>query len=319
MKNVVVGIDIGFGYTKAYAVVNGKSVYVKFPTWIAVANKGAYSEVKSYSYQGKELWVGDTCKHSQNKIEIATPDDIIQYYPLFKQAILDKMYEKTGIPRSDVIAITGLPPKYYFEIAKPQNKGKLMEEDLNEKPKVIWQGLGVLLDIMLGQQIDFENDETVIVVDIGYNTVDYLIVMYTNSDWKKVSVNSIVEMGLMKAVDLFRQELPTELSIVKTWSKQRLIQAFEKGVVNIDGEKVDLTNLKIKAIDTYSEMLINRLKDEIGEEMIINDRLVVAGGGANVLEDRLKKERKNIIIPPQPEFSNARGYWHYGVAITSGE
>lgn len=315
MKKVVVGIDIGFGHTKAYAVLGGKGVYFKAPTWIAVANKSAYSDIKSYPYQGKELWVGEVAKHSQNRIEITTAEDIIQYYPVLKQMVLDSF----KISNSEAVVITGLPPKYYFEVAKPHGKGKLLEEDTEGKPKVIWQGLGVLLDVMMEQKVEFENEETVIVVDIGYNTVDYLVAMYKKSDWKKVSVDSMMEMGLIKAVDLFRQELPSELGIVKTWSKQRLIQAFESGIVNVDGEKIDLTKLKDKAIETYSEMLINRLKGELGEEMIINDRLVVAGGGANVVAERLKRERKNIIIPPKPEFSNARGYWHYGVALLQGE
>lgn len=322
-KKLVVGIDVGFGHTKAYTVIGGEGVYIKFPTWVAVANKGAYSEVRSYLYQGKELWVGDVCKHSQNRIEIATSEDIIQFYPVFKQAVLDEVkrvsLEKKVIVSNPVV-ITGLPPKYYFEVAKPHNKGVLMEDNAGEKrPRVIWQGLGVLLDVMMGEEMEFENGETVVVVDIGYNTVDYLIAMYTNQDWKKVSVDSIVDMGLMKAVDLFRQELPAELGVVKTWSKQRLIQAFEKGVVNIDGERIDLTAIKNKAIQTYSDILVNRLKGEIGEEMIVNDRLIVAGGGANIIANRLKEERRNIIIPKSPEFSNARGYWHYGVAIAQGE
>jgi hypothetical protein len=56
-------------------------------------------------------------------------------------------------------------------------------------------------------------------------------------------------------------------------------------------------------------------------ESILNDFLdglpsidagIVAGGGAIVLKGKLKINKK-LIIMPEPEYANAKGYWYYGV------
>jgi hypothetical protein len=82
------------------------------------------------------------------------------------------------------------------------------------------------------------------------------------------------------------------------------MEIFEKGRVSLEGENIDLSHIKQRAIDEYNEILKTRLKSEIGNLLNEIESIVLAGGGAYYI----RGIRKDVYIPDAPEFSQARGY-----------
>ncbi|MEN3039562.1 MAG: hypothetical protein ABDI07_10535, partial [Candidatus Kryptonium sp.] len=152
MRVVAVGVDVGFGYTKAYTVIGGEERKVKFPTWVSLANKGVYSEVESIHHGTKELWVGEDAKFSTNRIEISTIDDLSEYFSVFKE----KAIRLLGLKGKNIKVVAGLPPKYYFV-------GGYKEKLISENTFITWQGFGVLIDTNTLNLLRISSGESVII------------------------------------------------------------------------------------------------------------------------------------------------------------
>ena len=275
----VVGFDLGYGWTKVCYEGN----CFKFPTWLAYHSNDAISELDKVVYDGREYVVGEDAKYERQKIIMSSVDEMLNYYPVFKKYALNRL----GLNESDVIIVTGLPPAHKHKAEILQKQGAV----------VLPQGVGIYLDVQ-----DKAGDSEVLILDIGFNTVDFII----TAGGKKKRGNTLEKMGVERMVELFRNRL--DIAVLKQFSLQRLMDIFEKGYATVEGERIDLNGAKLKAIEEYNEILMTRLKDEIGNVISEIETIVMAGGGAYYI-NHLRKS--GIIIPDEPEFSQARGYARY--------
>ncbi len=277
-----IGLDVGFGWTKVCVMEeNTDPSYLKFPSWIAYHSNTPISELEIVVADGKEYVVGYDAKHEQKRIILSDINDLINYYPVIEKYVLTKL-KITG----DYSIVTGLPP-LYKDLAN-----KLTRYNV----KVIPQGLGIWLDV----KDDIKADESMI-VDIGFNTVDYLIV----ADNIKKKGATITKLGVERLVELFRDTLPQELEYLRQSSFQKLMLVFEKGYAIFEGEKILLEKYKEKAIEHYNEIVMSRLKNELGGAIEEIEMIVIAGGGAYYMKNLRKA---GVYIPQNPELSQARGY-----------
>jgi hypothetical protein len=281
----MIGLDVGFGWTK---VVAGKGGF-KFPSWLAYYKPSAMSDIEPVTVDGRDYVVGEDAR-AMKKIDINDVPTLVKYLPVFVK------YVKT-LTGSEGPVVTGLPPKYYKS---------LKDEVLKTADLVVPQSVGILVDVE--DSINAEPGEWVVVIDIGFNTLDYLVAEQKGDRWSKKAVDSIDNFGVSLAVDHFKKYLPSEVvGIVKNWSLSKVMKIFEEGRLKIAGEVIDLSPYKKRAVEEYVEQLFQRLKEELGDLLLEADHFVVGGGGANIIP--AKEIRKDAFIPEDPEFSNARGYF----------
>ena len=281
----MIGLDVGFGWTK---VVTETETF-KFPTWLAYYKPSSISEIEPITVDGKDYVVGEDAR-VMKKIDINDIQTLVKYLPVFVKYV--KQRTKTEGP-----IVTGLPPKHYRV---------LKDEVLKTIDLVVPQTVGILADVE--GKLPIEDGEYIIIIDIGFNTLDYLIAQKTTERWSKKALESVDSFGVSLAVDHFKKYLPSEVvGIVKNWSLSRIMKIFEEGKLKIAGEVIDLSSYKQRAIEEYTEQLIQRLKEELGDILWEADHFVIAGGGANFIS--AKDLRKDAFVPEKPEFSNARGYF----------
>ena len=271
-----VGLDLGFGWCK---VCTSEGECFKFPSWLAYHTSAAISEMDTVTVDGIEYVVGEDAKYERQKITISGINDLISYFNVFKKYAI----QKAGIKEDDVQIVTGLPPIHKDKASKLEKQGVT----------VLPQGIGIYLDV----RDKIKSSETLI-LDIGFNTVDYILV---SKDIRKKG-NTLEKQGVERMVEMFRSQI--DISFVKQFSLQRIMEIFEKGYVSLEGEHIDLSHIKERAIKEYNEMLKTRLDSEIGDLLKETESIVLAGGGAYYIKDI----RKNVYIPDSPEFSQARGY-----------
>jgi len=271
-----VGLDLGFGWCK---VCTSEGTCFKFPSWLAYHTSAAISEMDTVTVDGIEYVVGEDAKYERQKITISGINDLISYFNVFKKYAI----QKAGIKEDDVQIVTGLPPIHKDKASKLEKQGVT----------VLPQGIGIYLDV----RDKIKSSETLI-LDIGFNTVDYILV---SKDIRKKG-NTLEKQGVERMVEMFRSQI--DISFVKQFSLQRIMEIFEKGYVSLEGEHIDLSHIKERAIKEYNEMLKTRLDSEIGDLLKETESIVLAGGGAYYIKDI----RKNVYIPDSPEFSQARGY-----------
>jgi len=279
-----VGADVGFGFVKV--VWDGNQV--KFPTALAYHTATDISEVELVVHDGKEYVVGEDVRYEPNVITILTVEELINYYPVFLKYAL-----KEKIDKVEEIAV-GLPPKY----KDYSDKLKKIVSSLGIKNvEVLPQGFGIFTDVKN------EIGEEVLIVDVGFNTVDFLVI----KGGKKKKGHTLEKMGILKAVEIFRDLLKSDYAFLTSAPLTKMLQRFEKSYAVIDGERIDLKEFKEKALQRYTEILMGELRRRLGDFVREVESLVFAGGGANLIKPEMIRP-KGVIIPNQPEYSQARGY-----------
>ncbi|SNZ15569.1 ParM/StbA family protein [Hydrogenobacter hydrogenophilus] len=283
----MIGIDVGFGWTKV--AKDGVEVG-KFPTWIAYYESGMES-VEPVEFEGRAYVVGEDARYSRRRIELADAELLFRFFPVIVE------YAKRRFQLNDDV-VSGLAPKHYA-LYKESPK---LKDRLSFLKAVLVQGVGVLLDIAE----DVRDGEVVFVIDIGFNTIDYVLAKREGTTWRRYAIGSIEGLGVLRAIEIFKEKLPSSLSILQGFSQSRLIEAFEKGYATIESERVELKPYIDLACEEYVDILLSRLKSELSGRVEERDKLVLAGGGANLIEASLFG--KDALIPNKPEYSNARGY-----------
>ncbi|NPV51763.1 MAG: ParM/StbA family protein [Candidatus Methanofastidiosum sp.] len=294
----VLGLDIGFGHTKCYS----EGIKFKFPTQLAYPPDDPNMEVERVNVAGREYVVGRDTKYvSSYRIEIPTVIELVQHAPVFLKYVLDKF------GKFDII-VTGLPPNAKAYVPALVNNLKIVDAEIIVLP----QGIGILYDVASTKDI---GDDAVI-IDMGYNTVDCVVTEKHDDVWKKKRGITLENFGVMKAVEIMREILPERIGVLKNWSASRLLEIFEKGEVSIDGERIDLVPFKNESILRYTEILNSKIKQELKDSFKDISTIVVAGGGAYYVDK--KYFGRNVIIPDEPEFSQARGYYVAGLQSNLG-
>jgi hypothetical protein len=290
----VLGIDIGFGSVKVYS----SGVEYKFPTAVAYMPDDEVAEVEKVNVGGRYFVVGKDVRYvARNKIEIPGVRELIRWSGVFLKYVIDKFGE------FDVV-VSGLPPSAKRHVSEFESVLKSVCRDA--RIKILPQGAGILYDVVSG---DVSLSE-VMVVDIGYNTVDCLVAERIEGVWRKKRGITVEGFGVMKAVSFMRDLFSSKMEFFKNWSVSRLVDAFEVGYVVVDGEKVDLSGYRAEAVRRYEEVLVGRLKAELGDDLRSIESVVLAGGGAYYVSDKLFGKR--VMVPDKPEFSQARGYYIAG-------
>lgn len=289
---MVVGLDVGFGYVKYY-VEDGR--YGRFPSWVGIWKGQSVSDVEPIEYGGREYVVGEDAEFFE-RVEMPSFDELLRYSGVFVE------YVKKKLSLREPILVGGLSARHYGIYLRDAMVKRFFDGIYNA---VYPQGGGIFADVMEG--LSLESGDTALVIDIGFNTVDYLLTRYDGEVYRRIALDTIEGLGVLLAVDLFMGQLPERVvGIAKSWSKSNMIGVFEKGSMRIEGKVVDLSSYRDKAISLYTDMLITRIKEAIGKGVFKASRVVVGGGGAYVID--VRKIREDAIIPENAEYSNARGF-----------
>lgn len=300
MEGRILGFDLGFGHVKA--VWEGGSL--KFPTWIAFKSDTPVSEIETVKLGAEEYVIGKDASREPRKIEISSIDTLISFAPYFLAYTL----KKANLQKPFVI--TGVPPIHKDRIEDLRNSIKTALPDVDVE--VVLQGMGILADVeeRLGSEA--------LILDVGYNTVDFLLVEREGKAWRYVKGNTIEDFGVLRAVERFREKIPKELSYIKNFSLSRLNDIFEKGYVLLAGERKELKDIVELAKREYTKTLLSRLERELGNLIYECESVVLGGGGAYVVDKELIPHA-NTIVPENPEFSQARGYLKIGKFLRGEE
>ena len=292
----MIGIDIGFGQVKVVL----DDLALKFPSQIAQFLEGELSDVPVVEHGGLQYVVGEEATAFRHKLSLSTVELLIRYSPvLLKRALLE-----VG-EGGEYFVVSGLPPR--FRHMGEEFSRALQTVEGVVRVLIVPQGAGILEDVK-----DYVRTYGgALILDIGFNTVDFLSVRVKGNDLVKERGGTIEGLGVKSAVEIFRSLLPAEAGFLRNEPYVFLVPYFAKGRLTLAGKEFFLQEEKAKASKLWTEQIYLRLQEEIGELIKSKPVFVVAGGGAYFL-DRSLFERE-VYIPVQPDFSNARGYYKLGV------
>jgi len=295
-----IAIDIGYGDTKVCVLVDGSLKVFKFPSAVAKVKEsqndfGDDNIPDSYLFNGKRYFVGEKAQHDAMSTRgygfLANYGTLIAYHAIIK----------AGLDLNEPIdLITGLSIMNWDDA---DDFLELMQtikaDDIVLKPSVrlMPQGRGVLND--------YEGDKSgmVCVVDIGYNTFDFLVF---EDGLPRKDISYAVPIGANRIITDLQAKVQRAFNT--TISEQTAKKVFvEKSVRNF-GDIVDFSDEIQELKEEYCAFIMDELRIKSIDILRQSTAVILSGGGAYFLEGT--ELPTNVTFSEIPyEFGNVRGYF----------
>jgi plasmid segregation protein ParM len=335
-----VGIDIGFGFTKAY---NGRD---------AIAFKSIFGEATDIQYReqllgtpraeehlhvetgGKGYFVGELAERQSNVRSFTLDQDhlISNFARLMTITALSRLSEGN----QSVRVVTGLPISYYKrhrdEVAALltgkhtttiiDHLGNRSESVINiTHVRTIPQPFGSLFNHMLNDMAEVANkrfvQEKIGIIDVGFRTCDCTIADKTRYSERG---SHTTESGISKAYTAIAARLQ-ELTGVKI-ELYRLYEAIDRGSIKIRGKTIDLKPLIEEGFSKLASSIAAEIDRLWADDWDIDLMVITGGGGAALapyLTPALNGEVMALDSAADARLNNVRGYWKYGMNVWGKE
>ena len=292
------GMDIGFGDVKA-VLVNRELETMKaisFPTLVAGYTPAPLEKDKAVlCFGGKKYVAGQDARGEPGCFQLSDFDDMKEFAPL----LFRKVLQTDGFEGNEIAVCAGMPPGWWPQRGEVANALRAEMQTV----VVVPQGQGAFVAVQ--EEKDLEGVETVLILDFGYNTVDYLLMEITGyGEFEIIKGNTLPRLGVTKLVKLFRGELKGELSELPDRALKEMLRT---GQGKLYGENINLSGHKRRAVEKYCAMLMGELKSNVGETWRETDAVICTGGGVYYFEPQRNLPHHRIVIPEEREFANARG------------
>lgn len=305
----IVGLDIGYGYTKVFSVGGSHT----FPTRVSTSIPESVFE-RQYPIvivNGKKYLVGERFLSKFGDVETKTDAFIGSDFYL---AILGEALIRTYVNPN--LLVLGLPPGMYSgeradQLITTVYNSTIIDGNSNtliasEKIKVIPQGAGIFFDYVLQGHEDALK-KNVVVVDIGHYTVD--MVFFTNGEYMQGEAMS-ANIGVSLLFDEVSKELTRKYGLFFK-DDEVIARVITSNGINHGGRRFELDCEKF--VLSYKEKVFATIDNLLDSAPFDIDLILAAGGGANAL--RGYKSKYKLLIPANPQMSNAMGYYRYGRKI----
>ncbi len=336
----VIGIDIGFGFTKAF---NGRD---------AIAFKSIFGEATDIQYReqllgtprpeehlhvesaGKGYFVGELAERQSNVRSFTLDQDhlISNFARLMAVTALSQLTERN----EQVRVVTGLPINYYkrhreevsallagkHETTVIDHQGNRTDSIVNvTHVRAIPQPFGSLFNHMLNDHAEVTDkrfvQEKIGIIDVGFRTCDCTIADKTRYSERG---SQTTDSGIAKAYTAIATRLQ-ELTGVNV-ELYRLYDAIERGSIKVRGKTIDLQPLVEEGFSKLASSIAAEVDRLWADDWDIDLMVVTGGGGAALaphLIPALNGEVLALDASEDARMNNVRGYWKYGMNVWGKE
>lgn len=333
--DTIIGIDIGFGFTKAtdgktfqiFKSIYGEAIDFQFKESL-LNNHQLDDEYIHIDVDGTSYFVGELAERqsSNRQFTLEQTQFISSATKTLALAAITPFVTKE---RQSFKLVVGLPIGHYrqykdevrkilrqsHQITITQKDGTKQEALIGVSDvKVIPQPIGTVMDRLLndvGKPSDMRfASEKIGIIDVGFSTCDYTI-----SDKARYSERGSLttQNGISKAFEIISGKLKDSCGI--NIELYRLFAAIETGTIKVRGKGYDLR--KITQI-AFQQLASNIASDanRIWSDDWDMDAIMITGGGGAVLSPYLQPLLEGVIIPIEQDLDyrlhNVRGYNKYG-------
>ncbi len=328
----IVGIDVGFGFTKAY---NGKNSVI-FKSLIgdatdiqfqAAMGDGGTTSNLHITLNDKTYFLGNYAELQSN----------IPEYTLDQEKLIEQFIRILAVAAAGICAegsgpinvVTGLPVGYLkrdtkkikemirgtHEITYHNLNGRDETRQINiDKIHVIPQPIGSIFNLIFDDKGNITNkslaNSKLGVVDIGFKTTDFSI--FDHLQYVERG-SSTMDTGISKCFSVIASKLRQESNI--NVELYRIFKFVESGMIKIKGKEYNITNLK-KRVYTHSASAIASDLNRLWENDWDIDSILLSGGGSVPLAEYLIPNIEGNVIPISRDidarFNNVQGYCKFG-------
>lgn len=319
--NTIIGIDIGYGYTKAVSAgrsvtqpsLIGPAVTVKYHSDLISNGHGLRLD-----FPGQAWFLGELAR-LQSPFTIS-PRARERDPELLRVLLCGACYE-LGVLGGAVRIVTGLPVSWYADRAALVQaiagryafavNGQPVTLDLADV-LVIPQPFGALFRVLLnpaGVLVDEERlaRERVAVLDIGTHTTDYAFADQLRYIEPK---SGSTPVAMARVYELVRRAIAEEHNL--DLNLPEVEEAVRRGYVTLYGQRYPLGDLATSALDAVAQEILGEARTLWGDGRDLAAVLVTGGGGLTLLE-RIKAVYPHARLVPNPQAANAEGFYRYAL------
>ncbi len=328
----IVGIDVGFGFTKAYNGKNsvifksliGDAADIQFRASLGDASATSNLHI---TLNDKAYFLGSYAELQSN-----IPEFTLDQEKLVEDFIKILAITAAGIctdTKGPINVVTGLPVGYLkrdtrrlkemikgmHEITFHTHNGQDQTKRLNiDKVHVIPQPIGSIFNLIFDESGKITDralaNSKLGVVDIGFKTTDFSIFDHLQYIERG---SSTMDSGISKCFSVIANKLRQESNI--NIELYRIFKFVEAGMIKIKGKEYNISNLK-KRVYTHSASAIAEDLNRLWENDWDIDSIILSGGGSIALAEYLNPKIEGNVIPIQKNFdarfNNVQGYCKFG-------
>ncbi len=319
----VIALDIGHSACKVIACANGRRERLLFPSVVTsaveIAEDSAAADAlrETIEVGGRRFFFGDTAVvQGVAEAESGMAENWISHphHQVLLLGALRKVKQAfQDLDPSKAILVLGLPAQYYSA-----QRNTLLSSMRNLVPGaqvvVLPQPLAPYLAIQYA--IDGREDrarpvaaESWAVLEVGHFTLDVCLI--AESKWVERAKGSCA--GAYRLVEALAAKLSQRIgSSVSMLEAQR---ALASGYVRVFGRKEDIAEDLAAARREYAEEVLEFAAMKLDRDARSLDGILVAGGGAQLIYDRVRDRWPNATLAAHGRFDVAEGYARSGLAL----
>lgn len=335
----VLGIDIGFGFTKAtdgkdsvvFKSIYGDANEIQF--WADFGDNSPINHLH-VSIDGKSYFVGDLAEQQSSVLNFTLDQerliaDFVRTLSLTVAGMFLRNGAKINVP---INIISGLPIGYFKQNYERFNEiltghhrvtyhshdgQKTTKEIYINKIRMLPQPLGTVLNLLMNQNGKIINQELanqkVGVIDIGFRTTDFTILDHL----RYIDRGSrTIDTGISKGFGIIANKLREKSGV--SVELYRLYKAAEMGSIKMRGQGFTFKKIRDQVYSQLAETIAGD-SDRLWADDWDMDTIILTGGGCRELAPYLQPLINGNVQPVDPgvdpRLYNVMGYIKYGKYI----
>ncbi len=336
IKMEVLGIDIGFGFTKA---TNGKKTIIfksifgdasEIQFWADFGDSTPADHIH-VTIDGRSFFVGDLAEQQSSVLNFTLDQErlISEYVRILALTIAGLFYNNNSHINVPINVVSGLPIGYFKQNHErfneiltghhrvtyhSHNGSKVTREIYINKVRMLPQPLGSILNQLMDEDGKIINEELatqkVGVVDIGFRTTDFTILDHL----RYIDRGSrTIDTGISKGFSVISNKLREKCGV--SVELYRLYKAAEEGTIKMRGHGFSFEKIRDQVYSQLASTIANDLDRLWADDWDI-DTIILTGGGCRELARYLQPLITGNVVPidsnMDPRLNNVLGYAKYG-------
>ena len=335
MTENLIGIDIGFGFTKAtdgqdfliYKSIYGEAVDFQYKENLLDTRQD--SDHIQIEFNGTSYFVGELAERqsSSRSFTLDQTQFVSSSSKILALGALSKLVKNTEQP---IKLVVGLPIGHYRqykdELAKMLlDTHNFVSIDTHGKKenisitisdvRVLPQPLGTVMDSLLSREgipknKQFATDK-IGIIDVGFRTTDYTISDKGRySERGSLTTRNGISRAFSKIGNKLKEACDIDIEIY------RLFEAVDTGSIKVRGKSYDLTKITQQSFQQLAQYIATDANQVWSDDWDI-DSIMITGGGGAVLAPYIKDQIQGVVIPIEADLDyrlhNVRGYYKFGL------
>jgi plasmid segregation protein ParM len=338
-KMEVIGIDIGFGFTKA---TNGKETIIfksifgdasEIQFWADFGDSSPTDHIH-VSIDGNSYFVGDLAEQQSSVLNFTLDQErlISDYVRILALTVTGLFFNNNTPINVPINVVSGLPIGYFKQNHErfneiltghhsityhSHNGDKSTREIYINKVRMLPQPLGSILNNLMdpeGKIVDEDlAAQKVGVVDIGFRTTDFTVLDHL----RYIDRGSrTIDTGISKGFSVISNKLREKCGV--SVELYRLYKAAEEGTIKMRGHDFSFEKIRDQVYSQLAATIANDL-DRLWVDDWDIDTIILTGGGCRELAKYLQPLITGNVMPvdlnADPRLNNVLGYAKYGKYI----